>query len=81
METSFAELGLESLKLRKSSRPLQCMFKTLKDQAPEHLNNLILKRKQKFNTRNKYVPGYNYRTEFFLFLLPPLKSGFTLVGV
>ena len=51
-EKNFMQLGLESLKSRRWFRRLRCMFKIIKNQAPEYLNNLILKRKQNFNFQN-----------------------------
>ena len=39
------ELDLESLKSRRWFRHLCCMFEIMKNEAPEYLNNLILKRK------------------------------------
>ena len=53
------ELGSELLKSGRCLRRLCCMFKTIKNQVPEYLNNLIPKRKQNFNTRKKYIPSYN----------------------
>ena len=64
-ETFFMELGLESLKSRRWFRHLCCMFKIMKNQAPEYLNNLIPKRKQNVNSRNIYIPSYSCRTEYF----------------
>ena len=46
IEKSFMELGWESLKLRRCFRSLCCMFKKMKNQALEYLNNLIPKHKQ-----------------------------------
>ena len=53
------ELGSESLKSRRCLRRLCCMFKIIKNQVPEYLNNLIPRSKQNFNTRKKYIPSYN----------------------
>ena len=69
----FQELGLESLKSRRWFRRLCCMFKTMKNEAPNYLISLIPKREQTINTRNKHLPTYNYRTDvlsipFFLVL-------------
>ena len=47
------ELGLELLKSRKWFRRFCSMFKIMKNQTPKYLNNLIPKRKQNFNTKNK----------------------------
>ena len=46
------------------------MLKLMENQAPEYLNSLIPKRKQNFNARNKYIPSYNCRTEFFKSFFP-----------
>ena len=59
------ELGFESLRSRRWFRRLCCMFKIMKDQAPEYLNNLIPKRNQNFKFRNIYIPSYNCLTEYF----------------
>ena len=57
--------GLESLKSRRWFKRLCCMFKIMKIQAaPEHLHNLILIRKQNFNSVNIYIPSYNCRSEY-----------------
>ena len=64
-EELFMELGQESLKSRRNLKRLCCMFTITKDQTPEYLNKLIPKRKQNFNTRNKYILGYNCEIEFF----------------
>ena len=64
-EQNFMCLGLESLKSRRWFRSLCCMFKIMKNQAPEYLNNLIPKRKQHFKSRYIYIPSYNRQTEYF----------------
>ena len=59
-EKIFQELGLESLKSRRWFKRLCCMFKIMKNDASNYLISLIPKRKQTFNTRNKYLPlNYN----------------------
>ena len=59
-EKIFQELGLESLKSRRWFKRLCCMFKIMKNEASNYLISLIPKRKQTFNTRNKYLPlNYN----------------------
>ena len=55
-EKIFQELGLESLKSRRWFKRLCCMFKIMKNEASNYLISLIPKRKQTFNTRNKYLP-------------------------
>ena len=47
----FVELDLESVNARRWSRGLCYMFKIMKNQPPEYLNNLIPKRRQNFNSR------------------------------
>ena len=64
-EKEIIELGLESLKSRRWFWRLCCMFKIMKNQAPEYQNNLISKFKQNFNSRNIYISSYNSRTEYF----------------
>ena len=64
-EKVFMGLGLESLKSRRWLKYLCCTDKIMKNQTPEYLNNLIPKRKQSFNSRNIYIPSYNYRTKYF----------------
>ena len=59
-EKIIQELGLESLKSRRWFKRLCCMFKIMKNEASNYLISLIPKRKQTFNTRNKYLPlNYN----------------------
>ena len=59
-EKIFQELSLESLKSRRWFKRLCCMFKIMKNEASNYLISLIPKRKQTFNTRNKYLPlNYN----------------------
>ena len=54
-ENIFMELRLESLKPRRWLTSLCCVFKIMRNQAPEYLNNLIPKRSQSFNSRNLYT--------------------------
>ena len=56
-ETFFMELSLESLKSRRWFRRVRCIFKIIKNQVLEYLNNLIQKCKQNFNSRNIYIPS------------------------
>ena len=62
-EKIFQELGFESLKSQKWSRGLCCMFKIMKNEAPNYLISLIPKREQTFNTRNKQLPTCNCRAD------------------
>ena len=52
-ENIVQKLGLESLKSPRWFRHLRCMFKIMKNEANSHLINLVPKRDQTFNTRNK----------------------------
>ena len=54
-ENIFMELRLESLKSRRWFTSLCCIFKIMRNQTPEYLNNLIPKRSQSFNSRNLYT--------------------------
>ena len=64
-EKIFQELGLESIKSRRQFKRLCCMFKIMKNEAPNYLISLIPKRKRTFDKRNKYLPTYNCRTDCF----------------
>ena len=79
-EKIFQELGLEPLKSRRSFMRFSCMFKLMKNEALNHLISVIPKHNQAFNTRNKYVPVYNCRTDCFnyLFLTCTLNDWFNL---
>ena len=70
-ETIFPELALESLKPRRWSRCLCCIFQIMKNEATNYLICLIPKREQTFNTRNKYLPTYNFRTDCFKYSFFP----------
>ena len=41
------------------------MIKIMKNETPNYLITLIPKRNQTFITRNKHVPPYNCRTDYF----------------
>ena len=41
------------------------MFKTIKEEAPNYLINLIPKCEQTIRTRNNHIPVYHCRTESF----------------
>ena len=71
LEKIFQELSLESLKSRRWFRRLCCMIKIMKNEAPKYLTSLIPKREQTFNTRNKYLPIYNCRTDYFKYSFFP----------
>ena len=59
------ELGPESLKSRRWYKRLSLMFKTMKEEAPNYLINLIPKCEQTIRTRNNHIPVYHCRTESF----------------
>ena len=64
------ELGLEPWKWRRWFRCLCCMFKIIKNQVLEYLNNLIPKGKRNFNSGTLYIPSYtrvvvSCRAEYF----------------
>ena len=64
----FQKLGLESLKSRRWFRCLCCIFKIMKNEAPNCIISLILSCNQIFNTRNKHISAYNYRTKYSFFI-------------
>ena len=64
-EKIFQELGLESLKSRRSFVRLCYMVKIMKNEAPKYLISLIPKRNQSFKSRSKHIPTYNCRTDCF----------------
>ena len=61
----YQELGLESLKSRRWYKRLTCMFKIMRNEAPNYLINLIRKCEHKIKTRNSHKPLYHCRTECF----------------
>ena len=66
-EKIYQELGLESLKSRRWYRRLSCMFKIMKEEAPNFLIKLIPENKQTNKTRNNHIPNYNCSTDCFKF--------------
>ena len=65
-------LGLGSVKSGRWFRRLCCMFKIMKNEAPNYLISLIPKREQTFNTRNKHLPTYNCRKDCFKYSFFPV---------
>ena len=61
----YQELGLESLKSRRWYKRLTCMFKIMRNEAPNYLINLIPKCEHTIKTRNSHKPSYHCRTECF----------------
>ena len=67
----YHELGLESLKSRRSYKRLSCMFKIMKREAPNHVINLIPRCEQTIRTRNNHIPNYHCRTDCFKYSFFP----------
>ena len=59
------ELGLESLRGRRWYKRLSCMFKILKEEAPNYLINLIPKIQETTRTRINRMPTFHCRTDCF----------------
>ena len=68
----YQELGLESLRARRWYKRLSCMFKIVKEEAPNYLINLIPKIQQTTKTRINRMPTFHHRKDclknFFSFL-------------
>ena len=64
-EKIYQELGLESLKSRRWYKRLSCMFKIMKEEAPNYLINLVPKCETNTRTRNNSIPTFNCRTKCF----------------
>ena len=81
-EKNFIELGLESLKSRWFRR-LCCMFKIMKNHAPEYLNNLNPKRKQILTHKRSIFQVTTVEQSILnlLFSLPHFRNGSTLIRV
>ena len=67
----YQELGLESLKSRRWYKRLTCMFKIMRNEAPEYLINLVPKCEYAINTRNCHIPMYHCRTDCFKYSFLP----------
>ena len=76
----YQELVLESLKSRRWYKRLTCMFKIMRNEAPDHLINLVPKCEYAINTRNCHIPMYHCQTDCFKysFLLSALRDWFKL---
>ena len=61
----YQELGLESLKSRRSYKRLVCMFKIMNEKTPNYLINLILKYEPTIRTWNNSIQSYKCRTNCF----------------
>ena len=64
-EEIYQELGLESLRARRWYKRLSCMFKIVKEEAPNYLINLIPKIQQTTRTRINRMPTFYCRTDCF----------------
>ena len=66
------ELGLELIRARRWYKRLSCMFKIVKEEAPNYLINLIPKIQQTTKTRINRMPTFHHRKDclknFFSFL-------------
>ena len=70
-EKIYQELGLESLRARRCYKRLSCMFKIVKEEAPNYLINLIPKIQQTTRTTINRMPTFTVaqtvsRIAFFL---------------
>ena len=76
----YEELEIETLKARGWYRRLSCMFKIMKEEAPNYLINLIPKCNQTIRTRNSHIPIFHCRTDCFKysFFYSTLKDWFNL---
>ena len=64
-EKIYQEIGLESLRARRWYKRLSCMFKIVKEEAPNYLINLIPKIQQTTRTRINLMPTFYCRTGCF----------------
>ena len=76
----YQELGFESLKSRRWYKRLTCMFKIMRNEAPDYLINLVSKCEYAINTRNCHIPIYHCRTDCFKYSFFPsaLRDWFKL---
>ena len=63
----YEELGIESLTARRWYRRRSCMFKIMKEEAPNCLINLIPRCNQTTRTRKSHIPIFHCRTDCFFF--------------
>ena len=61
----YQELGSESLRARRWYKCLSCMFKIVKEEAPNNLINLIPKIQQTTRTRTNCIPTFHCRKDCF----------------
>ena len=61
----YQELGLELFRARRWYKHPSCMFKIVKEEAPNYLINLIPKIQQTTRTRINRMPTFHCRTDCF----------------
>ena len=64
-EKIYQELGLESLRARRWYKRLSCMFKIVKEEAPNYWINLVPKIQQTATARINRMPTFHCRTDCF----------------
>ena len=64
-------LKSESLKSRRRYKRLSCMFKIIKEGAPNYLINLVPKCETNIRPRNNSIPTFNWRTDCFKYSFLP----------
>ena len=64
-ENIHQELVLESLHSRRWYKRLSCVFKLVKEEAPNYLINLVPKCEANTKKRNNSIPTFNCRTNCF----------------
>ena len=76
----YKEIGLEPLKARRWYKRLSCMFKIMKEEAPNYLINLIPKCNRNIRTRNSHILIFHCRTDCFKYSFFPstLRNWFNL---
>ena len=67
----YQELGLESLKSRRWYKHLSCVFKIMKEEAPDYLINFVTNCETNTRTRNNSIPNFNCRTNCFKYSFFP----------
>ena len=61
----YQELGLESLKSKRWYKRLICMFKIMKEKAPNYLIDLVPRSEPTIRKRNNSILTFNCRTDCF----------------
>ena len=61
----YQKLGLESLKSRRWYKRLSCVFKIMKEEAPNYLKNFVVKCEANTRTRNNSKLTFNCRANCF----------------